>query len=237
MNFVLLSVAVSFVFGGVSYISTQNLILSICVFLLSSMFLILYVRRELNKFNTKTHRYHQCYQFINSYLISLSIKGSMSAALESGYEISDEGTKEIIDSIKELSEEEKLQYLDKYFKFDLYHLFVDTVLLWNEEGGDILEMSQYLVNKARLKEEYLINCKSIHRSKLVEFAVLWAITLAILCVLRFALSQFFSRISQTIIYQAAVGSLFAFIIFSIYMLLKHITNIELEGWREDEKQT
>ena len=199
------------------------------------MFFVLIARRQINKNEQKIHRYHQCFQFINSYLISLNVKGSLSSAMESGYETADEGTKEIIDSIKELSEQEKLSYLTKYFKFDLYHLFVDTISLWNEQGGDILKMSQHLVDQVRLKEEYLLTCESLNKSKTIEFVVLWAIALIILAALRFALSQFFDRISKTIVYQVSVVVVILFALLSIYILILRITNVNLEGWKDEEK--
>ena len=235
MNFVLVGVIVSFVFAGVSYIASQNPFSSISIFVMSIAFFVLIARRQLNKTQQKIHRYHQCFQFINNYLISLNVKGSLSAAMTSSYEIMDEETKEIIDSIKDLSEEEKLSYLSKYFKFDLYHLFVDTVSLWNEQGGDILKMSRHLVEQVRLKEEYLLTCESLNKSKTVEFVVLWSIALVILTSLRFALSQFFNRISQTIIYQVAVVVVMLFALLSIYILILRITNVNLEGWKDEEK--
>ena len=107
--------------------------------------------------------------------------------------------------------------------------------MWNEQGGDILAMSQHLVNQVRLKEEYILFCESTHRTRLVEFIILWALTLLILISLRFALSQFFTHIVKTIFYQVAVVAIFIFLIVSIYIMVKRITNITLEGWKDDEK--
>ena len=235
MNFIALGIIVSFVFAGVTFIASQNIFSSLIILAVYTAFFVLIARRQINKNEQKIHRYHQCFQFINSYLISLNVKGSLNAAMESSYETADEGTKEIIDSIKELSEQEKLSYLTKYFKFDLYHLFVDTVSLWSEQGGDILKMSHHLVDQVRLKEEYLLTCESLNKSKTVEFIVLWAIALVILAALRFALSQFFDRISKTIVYQVAVIVVILFALFSIYILILRITNVNLEGWKDEEK--
>ena len=235
MNIIVVGIIVSFVFAGISYIATQNLFSTISIFLVFTLFFVLIARRQINKSQQKIHRYHQCYQFINTFIISLNVKGSLSAALESAYETADEATKEIIDSIKDLNEEEKLSYLSKYFKFDLYHLFVDLVTLWSEQGGDIIKMSHYLVEQARLKEEYLISCQTINKNKTVEFVVLWSIALLILGALRFSLSQFFARIAQEIFYQVAVVVIVLFALASIYLLIMRITNLHLEGWKEDEK--
>ena len=235
MNFLLLGVIVSFAFAGLIFIASENVISTISIFLITLLFFVLLIKRRIDKYQEKTRRYHQCYQFINSYLISLSIKGSLSAARESSYGTADKETREVIDSIKDLDEEEKLSYLSKYFKFDLYHLFVDTIKVWREQGGDILTMSQYLINQVRLKEEYLLFCESVHRSKLIEFFVLWGITLTILTSLRFALSQFYTRIINAMFFQIAVVVLFLFVLLSIYLMVSRITNVTLEGWKDDEK--
>lgn len=235
MNFMIIGFFTSLIFGGICFIASENIISSAALFIITLLFFVLVLRKKISKYQQKTHRYHQCYQFINTYLVSLSIKGSMTSALESGYDTADNETKEIIDSIKELDEEEKLSYLNKYFRFDLYHLFLDTVALWNEQGGDVLAMSQYLMNQVRLKEEYLLTCESKHRSKVLEFTVLWTIALLILAVLRFALSQFFSFIAKTLFYQVAIIVIFLFVIVSIYIMVNRITNIVLEGWKDEEK--
>ena len=235
MNIVLVGIVVSFVFAGITFIASQNIISSISIFILFTLFFILIARRQINKSQLKIRRYHQCFQFINAFVVSLNVKGSLSAAIQSAYDIADENTKEIVDSIKELSEEEKITYLIKYFKFDIYRLFVDTISLWNEQGGDIIKMSRYLVEQARLKEEYLLSCQRLNKSKTIEFTVLWIISLVILAALRFALSQFFNRIAQTIFYQVAIVVIILFALFSIYLLINRITNLTLEGWNDEEK--
>jgi len=98
-------------------------------------------------------------------------------------------------------------------------------------------MSQHLMNQVRLKEEYLLNCQKISRSKLFEFIILWSITLSILMALRFALSQFFSLIIKAPFYQIAVVVLIAFVIVSLFLMVNRITNVNLEGWKEEEQQS
>ena len=235
MNLVLVGIVVSLVFAGVTFIASQNIFSAIGVLIIFTLFFVLIARRLINNSQQKIRRYHECYQFINSFVISLNVKGSLSSALQSAYDTADNGTKEIIDSIKELNDEEKISYLIKYFKFDLYHLFVDTVSLWSEQGGDIIKMSHHLIEQVRLKEEYLLACESINKNKSVEFIILWSIALMILAALRFSLSQFFIRISHTIFYQVAIVIIMLFALISIYILLKRITNINLEGWKDDEK--
>lgn len=235
MNFLLIGFVVSTAFAGLSFIASENLVSSLVIFLITVGFFVFIVRRQKDKYQNKTRRYHQCFRFVNTYIVSLSIKGSLSYARESCYNIADSKVKEIMDSIKEMDEEEQLSYLCKYFKFDLYHLFVDTISLWNEQGGDILNMSQRLINKVRLKEEYLLGCESLHKGRIVEFTILWSITLIILASLRFALSQFYERIVKIPFYQVSVIIIFLFALVSIYILVSRVSNVTLEGWKDDEK--
>lgn len=235
MNIILVGIIVSLALAGVTFVATSNVISMALIFVIYNAFFLIVARKQINKSQQKVHRYHQFYQFINTFIISLNVKGSLTSALESAYETSDEGTKEILDSIKELNEEEKISYLSKYFKFDLYNLFVDVIKIWNEEGGDILMMSRYLLDQARYKEEFIINCQSLNRSKTVEFVILWSIALIILTALRFALSQFFTIITSTLFYQIAVVVLLLFVLFSIFLLIMRISNINLEGYEHEEK--
>lgn len=235
MNFILVGIVASSILSAITYIASENVIFTILIFLISSAFFLLIVNKSMKRNHLKNHRYHQCFQFINSFIVSLNVTGSMNAAFQRAYETTDDTTKEIVESIKDLNEQEKLSYLIKYFKFDLYRLFVDIIDLWNEEGGDIIKMSQYLVNQARLKEQYLVNCETIHRQKTIEFVVLWAITLAILGILRFALSQFFSHIRGSLFYQISVFVIVLFAIFSVYILLIRVNKVDLEGWKDDEE--
>ena len=110
-----------------------------------------------------------------------------------------------------MGETEKLTYLHKYFAFDLYRIFLDIVTLWSEQGGDILTMSQHLINQVRLKSN-LIHCQNVQRSKTIEFTVLWTIALSIMASLRFALSQFYAQIKKQL-FSKAQWWLFLFLLF------------------------
>ena len=235
MNYILVGIIVSFVLTGISFITTQNIFLSLSIFLISTVFFVFVVNRKMKKNQLKIHRYHQCFHFINSFIISLNVKGSMSAAIQSGYETTDEDTKTLIDSIKELNEDEKIAYLSKHFKFDLYRLFVDTINLWNEEGGDILKMTSSLMEQTRQIEEYIIFSESVNKSRLIEFIVLWLLSIVIIVILRFSLDSFFGSITKQIIYQVGIMSFFLLILISIEFMTRRMTNVVIKGAENETK--
>ena len=63
-------------------------------------FFVFVAKKQIDKTQQKIQRYHECFQFINTFIISLNVKGSLSSAMQSAYEVSNDTTKEIIDSIK-----------------------------------------------------------------------------------------------------------------------------------------
>ena len=229
---VMIYISISLVFGIVSFIATNNFIVTIIVMLISLLYFLIIANPLIKKSSILIYRYHECYRFINSFLISLNVKGSLSYAFDNVKPSMTEEYLSIIDGIKEMNDNEKLDYLSRYFTFHVYSLFLNIVSLWEEQGGDILSLSSYLINEARNVEEYLINVQRISRTKIIEFSSLWMFALLILIILRFALSQFFAYITNLVYYPIAIGLFFAFILFSIHILITKSFSYQIKGWQE-----
>ena len=234
MNSVFLGFFVGISFGIVAFISTNNFIVTGVVFVLTLLYFLIFANRILGKYRVKITRFHECYYFVNNFMVSLSIKQSLKGAFESVIDYGGDSFKEVLGGITDLPEMEKLNYLQKYFKFHVYKLFIDLLNVFIEEGGDIIKMSQYLINDMRMIEEYIIQTENMTKRKAFEFITLWAFSLIILVFLRFALSQFYSYIIGKIFYLIGIVIYFAFILFSCHVLLNKINKVELRGW-VDEK--
>lgn len=234
MNSIFLGFFVGVAFGIVAYLSTSNFIVMGIVFALTLLYFIIFANKILNKYKVKISRFHECYYFVNNFVVSLSVKGSFSAAFESVIGYGGDSFKSVLETISELPDMEKLKYLQKYFKFHVYKLFIDLLDVFIEEGGDIIKMSQYLINDMRMIEEYIIQTDSMTKRRSFEFITLWTFSLMILVFLRFALSQFYSHIIGKLFFLIGIGVFFAFILFSCHILFTKINKIELRGW-VDEK--
>ena len=136
-----------------------------------------------------------------------------------------------------MSDDEKLKYLSTYFSFYVYQLFLQIVELWEENGGDIIRMSKYLISEVRSNEEYITKTESMSNSKYVEIGILWGFCALIVVILRFSLKEFYDRIKVQILYIAAILGLFLFILFSIYLLIRKATDLKLKGYSENEKES
>ena len=227
--FNILGLIVSAILGFVSFYATSNVFIGGGVLIVSIMFYFLIAHKILQKYLLRVKRIHECYLFINNFLITLSIKGSLNAAFEATTNSISEDFCEYVLSVGDLNPQEKLLYLSKYFTFHIYRIFVDIVLLWLDEGGKILDMSSHITNEMREIEEYTTYCKSISKRKSVEIGTLWLFCLAIIVVLRLALSDIFAGLLKSPIYLVAVPTLMLIFLFSMYLLLVRVTKLEVRG--------
>ena len=114
----IIAIALTFV----CYFATSNMFVGIGVLLLSIAFYFALIYKKLNDHNSNTRKIHECYLFINNFLVTLSIKGSLNAAFDATRtSISDEYS-EYVASIEEMNPQEKLLYLNKYFPYHVFRL-------------------------------------------------------------------------------------------------------------------
>ena len=228
-------VFISLMCGVASYIATENLFIAIgvlVIYLAISLFMLV---PRLKKYEIEKNKFHECYHFINNFIISLSIKKSIAGALETTVGSMPSEFVDMFNNLENMSENDKLNYLSTYFNFYDYYLFLQIVMLWEEQGGDIIAMSKYLSNDIRLNEEYLTKTEGLSRHKYFEIGVLWVITVAIIIVLRFALKDFYERIKTQLMYLISIGVVMLFMLFSIYLLIVRATHLEIKGGDKNEK--
>lgn len=171
---------------------------------------------------------------MNTFIVSLSIKESIKYSFESTFETMSDQFKKDLAGVVELNEEEKVSYLTKYFKFHIYGLFVRLVNLWSEQGGDIIDMSSYLVNEARLLEEYIGESSRLAKKNIFEFATLWMFSLSIIVILRFALANFFDKIITQPMFPMSVLAVVILLLVTTHIAITRLTHLEIRGWNDDK---
>ena len=228
-------IAISLIVGLVSFIVLENVFIAIGIILIY-LFVTLFVFVPLlKKYDLKICKYHECYHFINNFIISLSIKKSILGALETTINSMPSEFIDQYNSIEQTSEHDRLDYLSTYFTFYDYQLFLQIIFLWEEQGGDIIAMSKYLTSEIRNNEEYISKCEVLNKRKYVEIAILWTLSLAILVFLRFALKDFYAKIKTQLLFIISVTVIELFILFSIYLLIKKGTLLAIKGYQNNEK--
>lgn len=232
MNSVLIFfIILTITFPTITYVSTNSWISSSIVLVISALYFFLYAYQKVLKMNKRNKKFHSCYSFINSFIISLGVKGSLLAAFESSKLTMDQDYNKLVEGLSNLNEEERLDYLKKQYDFDIYYLFLSVIRIWVEQGGDIFRLSYYLVEESRRTEDYLIKCESITKRRLAEFSVLWLFTFIILIVLRIALNSFYSLITNYLLFKVAIVLLFLLVIASIHLFIVRSNEIEIRGYQ------
>ena len=234
-SIVVIGIIISIILGASSFIASNNYIVGGACLLVSLLYFLLIARPLIKRHAIKLDRFNECYHFINNFIVSLSVKGTINAAYESAVLSMPEDFSSRIENVETFSNQDKLEHLNKYFKFHIFALFIDLMNLFEEQGGNILEMSHYLLEESRQIEEYISTSESIARKRLIEFCILWFLTIAIMVFMRFALSQFFGTISKQLFYPIGIGALVLFCLVSIHMAITKMCSLKIKGWNNNEK--
>lgn len=226
---------ISLILGVVTFLSLNNIFIGVAVILISIACSVLLFIPKLKKFYEATDRYLDTYHFINNFIITLSIKNSISGALENTTLSMGESFLTFYSKLEDLTEDEKINYLESYFPFYSYKLFLQIIHLWENEGGDVLAMSNYLLSEIRYEQEYVSSIKILAKRKYVESFSLWLICISLVVLLRFTLNDFYQRIINQPVFIISIVCIMLFVLFSIFLLIEKATKINLKGYNPNEK--
>ena len=208
------------------------MLLMICL-----VFFFVLIEKEYQKYKKINRTTHECVNFINNFIISLSIHNTISATFEMIKESFSGDLKKEVDSIEHLNIVEKLEYLSDYFNSSLYDFFLKIIHQYEYNGGDIIGISQILIFDSRNVETSLDNFISVSKRKFIEFIILWGITMAILLILQFALSMFYDTILNMSFYAPSIFIFFIMFLIFLYFFLKHNFNLSfINEWREKDNE-
>jgi len=223
MKGIVLCLILSLYFGVIAYITTNNLLLGGIVFLSYFAALIIFIRPIVKRYLDKRRKRHEVFNFINHFIISLSVTSSLDQAFEDATIDAKGEEKRVLESITPLSSMEKLEYLLRYFEEDIYPVFLSIVKAYMEEGGDLLEMSSSLLNEAVFNEEKHNSLETIRRKSLVQYGSLWFLSTLVLVFLRFGLSNFYDSLTKNLPYLLTAIAYFLIAIASFFIYARSYT--------------
>lgn len=230
----LAAITISAVITLIGYLTSNNLIIAGALLVVYLLYYFLLARKRIKNYIESVSRVHVCYQFINSFLITLSIKESLDDAFDSGCKHANENMQTVLDEIKEMTTNEKITYLKKYFKVGFYHMFVNVVNIYAEQGGNVLKIGESLMNESNRIEETMNQISSDSKKKLSEFAILWALAIVVVLFMRFSLSSFYFKMLNSIIFVVLLVVFFILILVSFHLLLLKYTKLAINEEKGDE---
>lgn len=220
----LIYIVVALIISSTSYLATNNLYIPIGIFVIYLLYYFIIIRKKIKTFFFRSERIHTGYHFINSFIITLSVKDSLEEAYLNGIRTAPEGMLEEINEIENMNIIEKVTFLRSYFNLAIYKMFINIVSLYQEQGGNILAISDSLLRECTRVEKTLAESKSIGNRHLVEFVTLWLLSFFILVFLRFAISQFYFQMINTPLVVGLIAGFYLIFLISLHLfLLKYLS--------------
>ena len=219
--------------GILCYFSTINLIFSIVIFVLFVVDYFVFMRKKFIHYFSLIERVHTSYHFINSFVISLSVKDSLEEAYQNGIRINNARLNAETKALTEMPVVERIRYLYGYFNLSIYKVFLNVLDLYQDQGGNILNMADNLLRECTRTEKTLSDTLSIGHKHLTEFIILWLMSFAILLFMRFSIEEFYLMMLKNPLVTPLIFIFFVICVASINLFVNSFTNLTVkEGPKE-----
>ncbi|MCX5775675.1 MAG: hypothetical protein NTV44_04880 [Firmicutes bacterium] len=211
--------------GAIAWAGTDSWFISGIISAIIFAYLFFYVDKILSSHRIHIKKRHECYQFINSFIIAISVKKTVGAALETITDQFGGALKEELQSVEHLDSLDTLTYLNKYFSLPLYDLFLKIINLYLEQGRDILLMSELLIYEARRMEENINVLDVMGKRKALNFSILWIMTAIIILFCRFGIRAFYLQMLNSPLFLSILVGFFLFALLSFHLMLRQYVEI------------
>ena len=221
--------------GILLYISTLNYIFSIVIFVLFVVDYFVLMRKKFIHYFSLIERVHTSYHFINSFVISLSVKDSLEDAYQNGIRINNARLNAETKELNEMVVLDRIKYLDSYFNLSIYKVFLNVLDLYQDQGGNILNMSDNLLRECTRTEKTLSETLSIGYKHLTEFIILWLLSFGILLFMRFSIEEFYLMMLKNALIVPLIFVFFLTCLVSINLFVNAFTNLTIKEGQKNEK--
>jgi len=221
-------VFISVLLAGICYISTNSFIYPVALLLLSLANYFLLMRKSFKKYFSLIERVHTSYHFINSFVITLSVKDSLEDAYQNGIRLNNERLNLETEQLKEMPVINRIKYLKDYFSLSIYYMFLNVVDLYQDQGGNILTIADNLLRECTRTEKTLADTLAIGYKHLTEFIILWVMSISILLFMRFSLKEFYVSMISNPLVPALIFVFFVLCTLSITLFVKTFTNLTIK---------
>ena len=226
-------IIVSLLVGVIAYLVSLNIVIALALLIIYMCYYFMFARKKFSKYFTQIERVHGCYHFINSFLVTLSVKESFEEAYNAAIRVESKSLAQENAEIEKLKIYDKLTYLRSYFNLSIYKMFLNILDLYQDQGGNILNMSDNLIRECTRTERTLNETLSIGYKHIVEFGLLWAMSFGIVLFMRFGIEQFYLQMIKENFFVAMLFVFFLICLGSIHLFINKYTNLVI---KEDNGQ-
>ena len=221
-------IIIGLMLGVLCYLSTNSILYAALIAVVFILDFFILMRKRFVHYFSLIERVHTSYHFINSFVITLSVKESLEDAYQNGIRIKNARLNALTDQLNEMAVIERVKYLKDYFNLSIYLMFLNVVNLHQDQGGNILIMSDNLIKECTRTEKTLSETLSIGHKHLKEFITLWIMSIAILIFMRFSLKDFYVTMLKSTLFSALLFVFFLICIISINLFVNSFTDLTVK---------
>lgn len=233
-NSIFIAIIVSLVVGFLAYLTSNNIIIAASIVVIYILYYLIFANKLIKQYYQKNLRIHYCYQFINSFIVTMSVKDSLEDSFMNATQGADGEYLETIKELEALTPMDKVLYLRKYFNLAVYRMFINVIEIYLDQGGKLLNMSDTLMEETTRIENTLNKTNNSILKNAIEFVVLWLISFMVLVFLRFGISDFYQTMLASLPFLVTLVSFFAFFLISVHIFIKRATSLYIKEDKLDE---
>lgn len=222
---VFLSYGISLVIGFFSYFFSYNITISFIIAILMFILLNFYILKKLSKTKEFRKSLNNFSHFANSLIMQITVTPNVTYAINEISSFLDERQQLILQN-EELLVKEKLDSIEENYNFPLYQVFKEIIVLYDTQGGNIIDMSIQLLNQI---DNYIKNVEIIaldNSKKFSEVLILWGFSFGALFYIKKVLYDYYIEIINNVRFQYIIGLFFILFIGSLFILSKKYIEIE-----------
>ena len=221
-------IIIGLMLSALCYISTSSILFAALIVLIFVLDYFLLMRKRFVHYFSLIERVHTSYHFINSFVITLSVKESLEEAYQNGIRIKNARLNAETEQLTEMSAIDRVKYLKDYFNLSIYEMFLNVVDLYQDQGGNILTMSDNLMKECTRTERALSETLTIGHKHLKEFITLWVMSIGILIFMRFSLKDFYVSMLKNSLFSVLIFVFFLICIGSINFFVMAFTDLTVK---------
>lgn len=216
----------SFLMIIIVYLFTSEIIGSLVIGALLFTVLYFYLFNKLNKVKKFRKSLNNFSHFANSLIMQITVTPNVSLSINAISDFLDEKEKEVLQN-DELLVKDKLESIEKNYNFPLFQVFKEIIVLYDTQGGNIIDMSMQLLAQI---DNYIKNVEVIaldNSKKISEVAILWAFSFVALFYIRNVLYDYYIVIINNQYFKFIILLFFGLFVFSIFILARKYIEIKV----------
>lgn len=221
-------IILDFLLGAACYFSTDSILYALLTVVIMVVDYFVLISKRFKHYFSLIERVHTSYHFINSFVITLSVKNSLKDAYQNGIRINNSRLNDETNALTEMAVIDRVKYLKDYFSLSIYLMFLNVLDLYQDQGGNILNMADNLLRECTRTEKSLSDALSIGNKHLKEFIILWLMSISILLFMRFSLKDFYPTMLKNSMIGALLFVFFLICIVSINLFVNAFTDLTVK---------